>query len=62
LEQFFRNIKHHYCRKSGYAAAMNKSITAMLSTTPLAKNLDNPEYYKLLLNGCVSVWQSVFLR
>jgi len=54
LEQFFRNIKHHYCRKSGYAA-MNKSITAMLSTTPLVKNLDNPEYYKLLLNGCLSL-------
>ena len=54
LEQFFRNMKHHYCRKSGYAA-MNKSITAMLSTTPLVKNLDNPEYYKLLLNGSPSL-------
>jgi len=54
LEQFFRNIKHHYCRKSGYAA-MNKSITAMFSATPLVKNLDNPEYYKLLLNGRLSL-------
>jgi hypothetical protein len=34
---------------------MNKSITAMLSTTPLVKNPDNPEYYKLLLNGCLSL-------
>jgi hypothetical protein len=34
---------------------MNKSITAMLSTTPLVKNLDNPEYYTLLLNGCSSL-------
>lgn len=54
LEQFFRNMKHRHCRKSGYAA-MNKSITAMLSATPLVKNLDNPEYYKLLLNGCSSL-------
>jgi hypothetical protein len=54
LEQFFRDLRHHHCRKSGYAA-MNKSITAMLSTTPLVKNLDNPEYYTLLLNGCSSL-------
>jgi hypothetical protein len=54
LEQFFRNMKHLHCRKSGYAA-MHKSITAMLSATPLVKNLDNPEYYKLLLNGCSSL-------
>jgi len=54
LEQFFRDLRHHHCRKSGYAA-MNKSITAMLSTTPLVKNLDNPEYYMLLLNGCSSL-------
>lgn len=27
----------------------------MLSATPLVKNLDNPEYYKLLLNGCLSL-------
>lgn len=54
LEQFFRTMKHLHCRKSGYAA-MNKSITTMLSDTPLVKNLDNPEYYKLLLNGCTSL-------
>ena len=54
LEKFFRDMKHHHCRKSGYAA-MNKSLTAMLSTTPLVKNLDNPEYYKLLLNGSHSL-------
>ena len=27
----------------------------MLSDTPLVRNLDNPEYYKLLLNGCTSL-------
>lgn len=27
----------------------------MPSATPLVKNLDNPEYYKLLLNGCSSL-------
>jgi hypothetical protein len=34
---------------------MNRSITAMLSATPLVKNLDNPEYCRLLLNGCSSL-------
>lgn len=54
LEQFFRSMKHAHCRKSGYAR-MYKSINAMLSVTPLVKNLDQPDYLKLILNGCSSL-------
>ena len=51
LEQFFRTIKHAHCRKSGHAG-MTKTLTAMLSATPLVQNLGNPGYLKLILNGC----------
>jgi hypothetical protein len=43
--------KHAHCRKSGHAG-MTKTLTAMLSATPLVQNLGNPEYLKLILNGC----------
>jgi len=50
LEQFFRDLKRSYCKKTGFAA-INKTLKAMLSDTPLVKNLDNHEYMKILLNG-----------
>ena len=30
---------------------MSRTLQAMLADTPLVKNLDNPEYVKILLNG-----------
>ncbi len=49
LEQFFRDIKRSYRKKSG-----NKSLTKILQTmmvdTPLVKNLNNPNYMKIILN------------
>ena len=50
MEQFFRGIRHGYRRKTGNDS-MNRTLQTMLADTPLVKNLDNPEYVKILLNG-----------
>ena len=50
MEQFFRGIRHGYRRKTGNDS-MSRTLQTMLADTPLVKNLDNPEYVKILLNG-----------
>ena len=50
LERFFRDLKRMYRSKSG-TQSLNKVIKAMLADTPLVKNLSNPEYLKITLNG-----------
>ena len=50
LEQFFRGIRRGYRRKTGNNS-MHRALQAMLADTPLIKNLDNPDYMKLLLDG-----------
>jgi len=50
LEQFFRGVKRGYRRKTGNDS-MRRALHAMLVDAPLVKNLDNPEYMKLLLDG-----------
>jgi len=50
LERFFRDLKRMYRSKSG-TQSLNKVIKAMLADTPLVKNLSNPEYLKIILNG-----------
>lgn len=50
LERFFRDIKRMYRSKSGIKS-LNKVIKAMLADTPLVKNLSNPEYVRIILNG-----------
>lgn len=50
LERFFRSIRYGYRRKSG-KNSLNKTLKALLSDTPLVKNLKNPEYVEILLNG-----------
>jgi hypothetical protein len=50
LERFFRDIKRMYRSKSG-TQSLNKVIKAMLADTPLVKNLSNPEYVQIILNG-----------
>ena len=50
LEQFFRNLRRSHRRKSGNNS-MRRVLQAMLADTPLIKNLDNPKYMELLLNG-----------
>lgn len=50
LEQFFRSFRRNYRRKTGNNS-MHRSLRAILADAPLIKNLDNPEYMNLLLNG-----------
>lgn len=50
LEQFFRGQRYAHRRKTGNDS-MERALRAMLSDTPLIKNLDNPEYMKILLDG-----------
>ena len=50
LERFFRDLKRMYRSKSG-TQSLNKVIKAMLADTPLVKNLSNPEYVGIILNG-----------
>jgi hypothetical protein len=50
LERFFRGERHAYRRKTGNDS-MCRTLQAMLADTPLVRNLDNPEYIKILLDG-----------
>jgi len=50
LEQLFRNFKHWYRRKSGYGT-MGKTLRAMVTNTPLVRNLRNEEYVRVILGG-----------
>jgi hypothetical protein len=50
LERFFRDFKRGSRKKSG-TIFLNRTLRSMLADTPLVKNLDNPEYMKILLNS-----------
>ncbi|MDP1541801.1 MAG: hypothetical protein Q8L99_01455, partial [Polycyclovorans sp.] len=50
LEQFFRGIRRGQRRKTGNDS-MCRTLQTMLADTPLVKNLENPEYMEILLNG-----------
>ncbi len=50
LERFFRNFHCGERRRSGHNA-LGKFLQSMIADTPLVKNLDNPDYLKVLLNG-----------
>ena len=50
MERFFRDLKRDCRRKTG-ANALGRTLRTMLADTPLVKNLQNPEYLKILLNG-----------
>jgi len=50
LEQFFRSLRRGHRRKTG-DNSMRRALQAMLADTPLVKNLDNPDYVEILLNG-----------
>jgi hypothetical protein len=51
LERFFRDLKRGNRKKSG-TISLTKTIRSILADTPLAKNLDNPEYLEIILDGC----------
>ena len=50
LEQFFRGIRRGERRKTGNDS-MCRTLQTMLADTPLVKNLANPGYLEILLNG-----------
>ena len=51
LERFFRDFKRLYRKKSGMIS-LNKMLRSILADTPLVRNLGNPEYFKIILDGC----------
>jgi hypothetical protein len=54
LEQFFRYLKRNGRKRSGNHA-LTKTLKTMLAQTPLVKNLDNPQYMEIILNGKASL-------
>lgn len=50
LEQFFRGVRRGHRRKTGNNS-MRRVLQTMLADTPLVKNLDNPGYMEILLDG-----------
>jgi hypothetical protein len=50
LEQFFRAMRRDHRRRTG-DNRMHRALQTMLADTPLVKNLSNPEYMEILLDG-----------
>lgn len=50
MERFFRAIKRGYRRKTGNGS-LGKMLKTMIADTPLAANLNNPQYIDILLAG-----------
>lgn len=54
LERFFRDFKRGQRRKTG-SQRINRTLRTMLADTPIVKNLDNPQYMMILLDGEASL-------
>jgi len=50
MEQLFRSTKHDERKKSG-TKSLCKQMKSMHPQRPLVKNLKNPDYLKIILNG-----------
>jgi len=50
MEQFFRDLKRSYRKKNGNNS-LTKILQTMMADTPLVKNLTNPQYMKIILDG-----------
>ena len=50
LERFFRDLKRISRKRNGFIS-VGSEIRTMVSDTPLVKNLENPEYLKVILGG-----------
>jgi len=51
MERFFRDFKRGDRKKTGNIS-ISKTLQAMLADTPLVRNLKNPKYLSILLDGC----------
>ncbi len=54
MEQFFRDLKRSHRKRSGNHT-LTKTLKTMMAQTPLVKNLDNPQYVQIVLNGKTSL-------
>ena len=54
LEQFFRSLKRANRRRTGNASS-SRMLHTILAETPLVRNLENPCYMRILLNGKASL-------
>ena len=50
MERFFRDLKRD-CRHKTGCHSLGRTLRTMLPDTPLVKNLRNPDYLKILLDG-----------
>ena len=50
LERFFRDFRRGVRRKTG-RNSIGRFLQSMIADTPLVRNLENPQYLKILLNG-----------
>jgi hypothetical protein len=56
LERFFRDLKRRNRKRSG-TSSLTKTLKAILSDTPLVKNLENEQYLTTILDGCATLEQ-----
>ena len=54
MERYFRALKRDNRRKTGNSSS-RLALRNMLAETPLIKNLQNPEYMKILLDGRTTI-------
>lgn len=50
MERFFRDLRRGARRKTGHNS-ISRFLQSMIADTPLVRNLENPRYLKVLLNG-----------
>jgi hypothetical protein len=54
MERFFRDFRRGARRRSGHNS-ISRRLQSMIADTPLVRNLENPGYLKILLNGQASL-------
>ena len=54
LERLFQDLKRRYRKKSG-TKALSKTLRTLMSDIPLVRNLQNPEYLKIVLDGAATL-------
>lgn len=50
LERFFRELNRGNRKRNG-GKSLGRTLQTMLAETPIVKNLNNPEYVRIILNG-----------
>ncbi len=50
MERMFREFQRSEYKRTGMGT-LGRTVRAMISETPMMKNLESPEYMKIILNG-----------